>query len=172
MNIRVSVLALMMPVLSCSAGQDEITPVPFNEVTLEEGFWKTRMQTELDVTVPFSVEKCIPARDRFRQCAEFREGKTDVPPFSHAVISSDLYKAMEGVAYSLMLRPDKDLEAFMDSTADLIARSQLDDGYLYISHICGNPITFTSRIYAEIRFWILWEMHRIQSLLTVTNFMI
>lgn len=141
MKKNLLLLAFLPALLSSSRGQqDEITPVPFNEVTLEDGFWKTRMQTELDVTVPFSVGQCAPAVERFRQCAEFREGKSDVKPAPHRFISSDLYKVMEGVAYSLMLRPDKDLEAFMDSTADLIARSQLDDGYLYISHICGNPI--------------------------------
>lgn len=140
MKRNLLLLSFLPAVLSCSAGQDEITPVPFNEVALEDGFWKSRMQTELDVTVPFSVGQCAPAVERFRQCAEFREGKSDVKPAPHRFISSDLYKVMEGVAYSLMLRPDEGLEAFMDSTADLIARSQLDDGYLYISHICGNPI--------------------------------
>lgn len=44
---------------------------------------------------------------------------------------------MEG-AYSLMLRPDKELETFMDSTISLMGRSQQEDGYLYISHICEN----------------------------------
>ena len=46
---------------------------------------------------------------------------------------------MEGVAYALMARPSEELEAFMDETIDLIGASQQEDGYLYISHICGNP---------------------------------
>lgn len=133
-------IAAVQAVCSCSCGDDAIMPVPFSEVTLEGGFWKSRMQTELDVTVPFSVGQSAPAVERFRQCAEYREGKSDVKPFPNRSISSHLYKVMESVAYSLMLRPDKDLEAFMDSTASLISRSQQDDGYLYISHICGNPV--------------------------------
>lgn len=46
---------------------------------------------------------------------------------------------MEGVAYALMARPSEELEKFMDETIDLIGASQQEDGYLYISHICGNP---------------------------------
>lgn len=136
--LLISVLVVFFQ--SCSSGQDEITPVPFSEVALDGDFWGNRMKTELDVTVPFSVGQCSTAVERFRQCAEYREGKSDVKPVPHRFISSDLYKVMEGVAYALMLRPDKELETFMDSTASLIGRSQQDDGYLYISHICDNPV--------------------------------
>ncbi len=130
--------------VACSSNEESITPVPFNEVGLEDGFWKTRMQTELEVTVPFSVEQCEPAVERFRRCAAFRRGEETELPASQGYnryISSDLYKVMEGVAYSLMAQPNEELEAFMDSTIDLIGQSQQEDGYLYISHICKNPNT-------------------------------
>lgn len=139
MNRISSGLIAALVVVSCTGQKDTITPVPFTEVKLIGGFWEPRMQTELDVTVPFSVEHGASAVDRFRQCADFVEGRsTELPP-THRFISSDLYKVMEGVAYSLMLRKDESLEAWMDSTIDLIARCQRPDGYLYISHICGNP---------------------------------
>lgn len=126
--------------LTASARQTEpITPVPFNDVTLTDGFWKQRMQTELDETVPFSVKQCAPAVERFRRCAAYLRGEKTELPETHRFISSDLYKVMEGVAYALMARPSEELEEFMDSTIDLIGASQLDDGYLYISHICHNP---------------------------------
>ena len=42
--------------LSAATKQPEqIISVPFNEVTLTGGFWGERMQTELDVTLPFSL---------------------------------------------------------------------------------------------------------------------
>lgn len=116
-----------------------ITPMPFNEVTLTDGFWKHRMATELRVTVPFSVEQCAPAVERFRRAAAFRAGKPTELPETHRFISSDMYKVMEGVAYSLMLERNERLESFMDETIELIAAAQEDDGYLYISHTCGNP---------------------------------
>lgn len=121
--------------------EKNIVPVPFTEVQLTEGFWKNRMQTELDVTVPFSVEQSAPAVERFRRCAAFRKGEPTELPQTHRFISSDLYKVMEGVSYSLMLRPDARLEQWMDSVIAYIAASQQEDGYLYISHICGNPNT-------------------------------
>ena len=67
-----------------------------------------------------------------------RGEETELPE-PHRFISSDLYKVMEGVAYSLMARRDAKLEAFMDETIGLIGASQQADGYLYISHICHNP---------------------------------
>lgn len=137
---KLPLLLLALGLLSaCTKKAETITPVPFNEVTLTDGFWKQRMQTELDVTVPFSVSQCGPAVERFRRCAAFMQGEKTELPEPHRFISSDLYKVMEGVAYSLMARPDAGLEAFMDSTIRLIGLSQQEDGYLYISHSCGNP---------------------------------
>ncbi len=126
--------------LACSEQPaDQLSFVPFTDVTITGGFWQPRMETELNVTVPFSVQHCEPALERFRQCKAFLEGDTTSIPECHRFISSDMYKVMEGVAYSLMLRPDKQLEAWMDSTIALIAACQQEDGYLYITHICGNP---------------------------------
>lgn len=123
----------------CSIQKDQIIPVPFNSVSLTEGFWENRMETELDVTIPFSVAQSESAVERFRRASAFLAGKSTELPESHRFISSDLYKVMEGVAYSLMIKPNKELEKFMDETIELIAGSQREDGYLYISHICGNP---------------------------------
>lgn len=132
-------IAISLLLGSCAAEKEQITPVPFNEVTLTDGFWKNRMETEINVTVPFSVEQSETAVKRFRQAAAYMAGDTTQLPAPHRFISSDLYKVMEGVAYSLMLHPNDTLEQFMDSTIQLIGAAQEDDGYLYISHSCGNP---------------------------------
>ncbi len=137
-GLLVSAAAVSLVLSSCD-NEVKITPAPFSDVTLTDGFWKDRMRTEIDVTVPFSVRQSAPAVERFRKCADFVAGKSDVLPEPHRFISSDLYKVMEGVAYSLIQEPDDSLEMFMDSVINLIAASQLPDGYLYISHICGNP---------------------------------
>lgn len=118
--------------------KEEITPIPFNEVSLTEGFWKNRMKTELEVTVPFSVAQSEPAVERFRKAAAYMAGDTTQVPVPHRFISSDMYKVMEGVAYSLMHQPNPKLEKFMDETAELIEAAQEEDGYLYLSHSCHN----------------------------------
>ncbi len=119
--------------------KENITPVAFNQVKLTDGFWKQRMETELKTTIPFSVAQSEPAVERFRRAAAFLAGQPTELPVPHRFISSDLYKVMEGVAYSLMLEPNEDLEKFMDETIELIAASQEEDGYIYLSHTCGNP---------------------------------
>ena len=132
--------AICAALISCSGGKDDsIRPIPFTDVAITGGFWQQRIQTELDVTVPFSVQHCAPAIERFRQCADYISGKSSEKPEPHRFISSDMYKVLEGVSYSLMLREDKALEAWMDSTIALIGSCQKEDGYLYITHICGNP---------------------------------
>ena len=56
-------LFLLILATACSEEEPQtITPVPFNQVTLTDGFWKNRMQTEINVTVPFSVEQCPGSR--------------------------------------------------------------------------------------------------------------
>lgn len=118
--------------------KEAIIPIPFNEVSLTEGFWKNRMETELEVTVPFSVQQSGPAVERFRQAAAYMAGDTTQVPVPHRFISSDMYKVMEGVAYSLMHQSNPELEKFMDETALLIEAAQEEDGYLYLSHSCHN----------------------------------
>ena len=56
---------------ACVEEEQQIIPIPFNQVTLTDGFWKERMKTEISVTVPFSVYQSAPAVERFRRCAAF-----------------------------------------------------------------------------------------------------
>lgn len=152
-------LFLLLLTTACSEeGQQTITPVPFNQVTLTDGFWKERMQTEINVTVPFSVEQSAPAVERFRRCAAFLAGDSTALPETHRFISSDLYKVMEGVAYSLMIRPDKELEEFMDEVTDLIAASQKrTDIYIF-------------RIFVVIPIPERWERNPIRGLFIAMSF--
>lgn len=130
---------LMAAATACSGPVQEIRQVPFNEVNISGGFWKDRMETELRTTVPFSLEHCAEAIGRFEKCVDFVEGRSSELPQPHRFISSDMYKVLEGAAYSLMLESNPEIEAKIDYVADLIARAQRPDGYMYISHICGNP---------------------------------
>ena len=44
---------------------------------------------------------------------------------------------MEGAAYLLTIEKDEALEKRMDSIISIIEAAQKDDGYLYVSHLCG-----------------------------------
>jgi len=123
--------------LSSLLAEDILNPVPFNEVTLNDHFWRPRLVKQKEILVPFALEKTKPAVENLKKTANYLKGIKDDLPFTHRFVSSDLYKVMEGAAYLLKLERDLELEQQMDSIIDIIADAQQKDGYNYESHITG-----------------------------------
>lgn len=121
----------------CNAQQTKLTPIPFNEVQLEDEFWLPRLKIQKEILVPFALEKTKPAVENLRKTGQFLRGDTTNLPFPHRFVSSDLYKVMEGAAYLLKLDRDPKLESQLDEIIDIIGKAQQDDGYLYVAHITG-----------------------------------
>ncbi len=117
--------------------QSQLIPIPFNEVSLEDNFWKPRLKTQAETLVPFALDKTIKAQRALEQAGNFLAGIEDDLPKAHRYQSSDLYKVMEGAALILMENPDSKLENRMDGIIDIIAAAQKEDGYLYVAHITG-----------------------------------
>jgi hypothetical protein len=145
---RASRLAFLSLAAVCLAGCADagrhdypLAPVPFNRVTLADDFWRPRLQTQIEVTVPHALKQTEPAVENLRRCGNLLNGRGGEKPFPHRFVSSDLYKVMEGAAYLLMIRRDPDLETRLDEIIRIIADAQQDDGYLYVAHISGvaNP---------------------------------
>lgn len=111
--------------------------VLFNEVHLEDNFWKPRLKIQSDTLVPFAMDKTIPAVQNLEKTAKYLKGDTTDLPFPHRYIASDLYKVMEGAALSLMENPNPVLEQRLDGIIDIIGDAQKEDGYLYEAHITG-----------------------------------
>jgi DUF1680 family protein len=116
-----------------------LQPVPFSEVKLEDRFWLPRLKIQAETTVPHALKQTEPAVERLRLCADFLKQRGGPRPQPHRFISSDLFKVMEGAAYTLMIKANPELEDQLDAIIDLIGAAQQDDGYLYVSHSCGNP---------------------------------
>ena len=116
-----------------------LKPVPFNQVRLQDRFWLPRLKIQAETTVPHALGETGPAVERLRMCALFLKDPTAPKPQPHRFISSDLFKVMEGAAYTLMVKPNPQLERQLDDIIEIIAGAQQDDGYLYVSHTCGNP---------------------------------
>lgn len=116
-----------------------LKPMPFNEVRLEDNFWLLRLKIQAEATVPHALKETEPAVERLRMCADFLKNGGGPKPKPHRFISSDLFKVMEGAACTLMITPNPELEKKMDEIIDTIAAAQQNDGYLYVSHTCGNP---------------------------------
>ncbi len=107
-----------------------ITPVNFRAVSLEDAFWKPRLETNRTVTIPSVFRKCeqFGRIDNFRRAAGELEGPyVGKMPFE----DTDVYKGIEGASYSLAQQPDAGMEAFLDDLIALIGRAQEPDGYLY-----------------------------------------
>jgi DUF1680 family protein len=105
-----------------------ITPVKFSDVTINDGFWSPRLQSHKDVTLKVCIDQIENQTGRIRNFENAAKGEGE-----HSGIyfdDSDVYKALEGMAYSLQNNPDPELEAKCDEWIDKFAAAQQKDGYL------------------------------------------
>ncbi len=106
-----------------------IKPVPFTAVHFTDNFWKPRLDTNRTVTIPYDFKK---SEETGRISNFAKAGGLQKGPFEGIRYNdSDVYKIIEGAAYSLAVYPDPALERYLDSLIALIAAAQEDDGYLY-----------------------------------------
>ncbi|MBM3852093.1 MAG: hypothetical protein FJ399_02950, partial [Verrucomicrobia bacterium] len=117
-----------------------IQPVPFTAVRLTGGFWHARQEINRTVTVPFALQQCEDtgrvrnfdlAAETMRRRAAGETTFQHKPPTVFPFDDSDVFKALEGAAYALSLRPDAALERRLDTLIARIAAAQEPDGYLY-----------------------------------------
>jgi DUF1680 family protein len=106
-----------------------LQPIPFTSVQIEDGFWLPRIETNRTVTIPFAIGKNEETGrvDNFAYAAGLKEGKYKGRRFN----DTDVYKVIEGIAYSLQVHPDPGLEEYTEELIGLIAAAQEEDGYLY-----------------------------------------
>ena len=114
--------------------------VPLTAVELTDAFWAPRLETNRMVTVPFALEQSDSTGriKNFEIAGGAAEGKfCSKYPFD----DSDVFKVIEGAAYSLMSHPDAALEKSLDDTIAKIAAAQEKDGYLYTARTIdpANP---------------------------------
>ncbi|MHC4519863.1 MAG: beta-L-arabinofuranosidase domain-containing protein, partial [Planctomycetota bacterium] len=107
-----------------------IRPVPFTDVKLTDHFWAPRIETNRAVTIPYAFGKCEEngRMDNFLLAAGQMDGEHKGEfPFD----DTDPYKILEGAAYVLSVRPDAELDRYLDDLITKIAAAQEEDGYLY-----------------------------------------
>lgn len=106
----------------------KVYPVNFSEIVITDPFWKPKMETvataTLDACVNYTQDKTGRIRN-FEKAAK-RSGKHEGIYYD----DSDVYKAIEAIAYSLKNHPDATLEKNTDEWINKIAAAQLPDGYL------------------------------------------
>ncbi|HCM73771.1 MAG TPA: glycoside hydrolase family 127 protein [Fimbriimonadaceae bacterium] len=130
-------------IVSTEAPKDyPVQPIPFNQVHLTDKFWAPRIETNRVVTIPYAFEQCEQTgrMDLFVRAAKVLRGEPleDKSPPGYPFDDSDVYKVMEGAAYALSVKPDPELEKYVDDLIALIASAQEPDGYLYCTRTI-NP---------------------------------
>ena len=124
----IQVLSILF-VCQINAQIQSTQPVPFNQVSIHDGFWTPRLEAHANKTLNVCIAQTQDSTKRisnFEKAAGLKEGKHEGIYYD----DSDVYKAMEGIAYSLINNPNPEHEALLDKWIDLIARSQQQDGYL------------------------------------------
>jgi uncharacterized protein len=134
-------LVYLFPVISSVAQSNQtpqlIEPVNFSRVTIDDAFWKPRMEKVSTVTLPVCIEQTEVKTPRIRNFEKVARKKGE----KHEGIfydDSDVYKALEAIAYSLKTRPDATLERKADEWIDKIADAQLPDGYINTFYTLGD----------------------------------
>lgn len=142
-NIIITVLLFIWMFIGCHMKSDESTaashliqsdypirPVEFTNVKITDGFWKSRMDTASKVTIPYSFAKCEETGriDNFIFAGGIEQGQFRG---RFGFDDSDVYKIMEGAAYSLMNQYDQNLRSYLDTLISYVSAAQEDDGYLY-----------------------------------------
>ncbi|MDQ4141222.1 MAG: glycoside hydrolase family 127 protein, partial [Bacteroidota bacterium] len=104
-------------------------PVNFSQVTINDNFWKPKLDKVATTTLQACIYQTEDKTARIRNFEKVARKKNE----KHEGIyfdDSDVYKALEAIAYSLKNRPDAALEKKADEWIDKIAAAQLPDGYL------------------------------------------
>lgn len=151
MKLKTSVIFLLVicalaPMCMKKVQKDyPIKPVAFTEVQINDAFWLPRMETNRKVTIPFAFKKSEETGriDNFAKAGGLIPGKFEGLRYN----DSDVFKIMEGAAYSLSLHKDPELEIYMDELIAKIVAAQEDDGYLYTTRTIDpeNPAPGTGK---------------------------
>jgi uncharacterized protein len=117
----------------------KLKEVPLKNVKLNDGFWKSKLQTNRTVTVWHNIKMCEETGRvaNFKRAAGVEQGPHQGIFFN----DSDVYKVIEGASYILAQHPDdKKLDAKMDEWIGYLAKAQRPDGYLYTFYQLRNEL--------------------------------
>lgn len=128
----------LLPSVVVAAETESMSPVNFSDVAIESEFWSPRQETNRRVSIPHNLETCEKTGriDNFRHASD-AEPREEFR--GHIFHDSDVYKVLEGVAYSLYTHPDPQLRARLEAIIDLIAGSQQPDGYVNTWFTVAEP---------------------------------
>ena len=118
------------------AGDYPFSPAALNDVKVTGGFWLPRIETNRLVTMKTDFAKCEETGRiaNFEKAGRREKGGFKGVPWD----DSDVYKVIEGAAYTLAQHPDPELDRYLDGLIAKIASAQESDGYLYTARTLGH----------------------------------
>lgn len=114
---------------------ERLKKVKLNQLKVKDGFWSPVQKLVIDEMIPYQekiLNDEIPGVEKSHAVANFRiaAGLEQGEYYGMVFQDSDLAKWLEGVAYSLVIKPDQELERWADDIIDVIEKAQQPDGYL------------------------------------------
>ena len=138
-KICIIAAALAAPfILLAQTPAAKIDFVNFAKVNITDNFWKPKIDKVAVVTIPVCIDQTEVKTARIRNFEKVARKKGE----KHEGIfydDSDVYKALEAIAYSLKTHPNPALEAKADEWIDKIAAAQQPDGYLNTMYTLNEP---------------------------------
>lgn len=131
--------AILVSTITTSFAQPkrQFEPVNFSQVNITDSFWKPTLDKVATTTLQACIYQTEVKTPRIRNFEKVARGKNE----KHEGIfydDSDVFKALEAIAYSLKNHPNPELEKKADEWIDKIAAAQLPDGYINTYYSLGR----------------------------------
>ncbi|MFN5647912.1 MAG: glycoside hydrolase family 127 protein, partial [Sphingobacteriales bacterium] len=126
---RLLPFVLALPLFVSAQEHLHMQPVNFANVTINDAFWKPKLDKVATKTLDACIYQTEQKTPRIRNFEKVASGSKE----KHEGIfydDSDVFKALEAIAYSLKNRPNPALEKKADEWIDKVTAAQLPDGYL------------------------------------------
>jgi DUF1680 family protein len=131
-NFKFALILFFSIVVNQSRSQGDhikINPVNFSNVQINDAFWKPKIDKVATKTLQACIYQTEEKTGRIRNFEKAARAKGE----KHEGVfydDSDVFKALEAMAYAIKTNGDKDLEKKADEWIDKIAAAQQPDGYL------------------------------------------
>ena len=133
---------LLFVFLNTAVFAQKVTPklenINFSKVTVDDAFWKPRMEKVAEITIPVCMDQTeikTPRIRNFEITAGLRKGDFEGIFYD----DSDVFKALEAIAYSLKVKNNPEIEKRADGWIDKIAAAQQPNGYLNTFYTLKEP---------------------------------
>jgi len=114
-----------------------LQPVDFTQVKIDDAFWSPRLEANRTKTLPLCLRQCEETGriSNFAKAGGLMKGKFEGIYFN----DSDVYKVLEGAAYTLAASRDAAVEKKVDEIIRYMAAAQQPNGYLNTYYTLVDP---------------------------------